>query len=84
MFVRSLYYDVSESLDESSEDDEISEVPKKMSSNGILVPSESGSWLDVDIISKESAFSSSAGKGSFVLASGRSGDGKRCKMRSFW
>ena len=61
---RSLYYDVNESLEENSndDDDDISEIPKKLLGNGVFITSDDGSWLDLNVNSKETDMSSSLGK----------------------
>ena len=59
--LRSLYYDVTESPDESSEDEEVTSIPKKQTGNGLIISSDDGSWLDLDFASRESEYSSSTG-----------------------
>ncbi|XP_038059585.1 guanine nucleotide exchange protein SMCR8-like [Patiria miniata] len=72
--MESLYYDVNESLEESSDDDyddDISEIPKKFLGNGVFITSEDGSWLDLDINSKDLDYSSSAETQSSLKYKGR-------------
>ncbi|XP_071800582.1 guanine nucleotide exchange protein smcr8a-like isoform X2 [Asterias amurensis] len=57
--MESLYYDVNESPDESSEDEEVTSIPKKLTGNGLMIASDDGSWLDLDFASRESEYSSS-------------------------
>ncbi|XP_022100716.1 guanine nucleotide exchange protein SMCR8-like isoform X2 [Acanthaster planci] len=59
--MESLYYDVNESLEESSDDDDndITEIPKKLLGNGVFITSDDGSWLDLDVSPKELDITSS-------------------------